>query len=353
MAKPPTSSIHSESACVPPASATSPAPDVSQALGPTPPGSSVRGERVKSNIMMPRGTSLFEAQSSYHLLLAIHDALMGIMAFTEAGKIYCDISAYNLLLVDATRHCLGSRPEPKVQASAGVWNRTAKGTSVREETDESTNPRLARITSLNRGLVCVVHDTEFTVDEGRPKGVARTDLTGTPVFVSAQILEAHISGVLIPRTFIHDVESLLWVLIWVIAHHSQKEGSWQINETAQDVIKELRQNDLDKLATYKRCLIWDAFGIQKTVRKFDNKWSEQLAPVIGQLAWFLCAYICIRPELFVNLKDDEHSAFLTSHHKKLITCSRSSTFAQLFHILGAALAELETDCPPIDNSKLQ
>ncbi|KAG8695299.1 hypothetical protein FRC09_009250 [Ceratobasidium sp. 395] len=349
VARPPTSSLHSESVGVPPVSATFPAPDVSQALGPTLPGCGVRGVRVKSDILMPRGTSLFEAQSSYHLLLAIHDALMGIMAFTEAGKIHCDISAYNLLLVDVTKHYLGSwLKESKVQASADVWDRTAKGTSVREATDKSTNPRPTRVESLNCGLVCVVHDTEFTIDEEQPKGEARTGLTGTPVFASAQLLEAHISGLPIPRTFIHDVESLLWVLIWVVAHHSQKEDSWQINETAQDVIEELRQNNWDNLTAYKRRLISDVFGIQENIRKFDNKWSEKLAPVIGLLASFLYSYMYICPESLVDVMDDEYFAFLASHHEKLIACSRSSTFARLFRILDATLAKLETDCPSIN-----
>ncbi|KAG8708466.1 hypothetical protein FRC09_001250 [Ceratobasidium sp. 395] len=302
---------------------------------------------------MPRGTSLFDAQSSYHLLLAIHDALMGIMAFTEAGKIHCDISAYNLLLINATKHYVGSwLKEPKVQASADVWNRTTKGMSAREETDERISPRMARVKSLNLGPVCVVHNTELAVDEDRPKGEAQTNWTGMPMFISAQLLEAHISGVPIPHTFIHDVESLLWVLVWVVAHHSQKESSWKINETAEYVIEKLRQSDWDKLATYKELLIGSIFGIQKTVKKFDNKWSEQLAPVIGQLASFLHSYIYIRPELLVDLMGHENFALLANHHKKLMACSRSSVFAQLFQILDAALAKLENDCPTIDDSEL-
>ncbi|KAG8760236.1 hypothetical protein FRC12_009601 [Ceratobasidium sp. 428] len=300
---------------------------------------------------MPRGTSLFEAQSSYHLLLAIHDALMGIMAFTEAGKIHCDISAYNLLLINATKHYVGSwLKEPKVQASADVWNRTAKGTSVREATDEHTSPRMARVKGLKRGPVCVVHDTEFTVDEDRPEGETHTDRTGTPAFISSQLLKAHMSGEPVTRTFIHDVESLLWVLVWVVAHHSQKEDRWQINKAAREVIQGMSQNNWDKLATYKQNLLGNTHGIHETVRAFDNKWSEQLAPVIGRLASFLYQYIYISPAPLAM--KDEYFAFLVSRHEKLTTCSRSSTFAQLFEILDDDLANLAADCPPIDDSKL-
>ncbi|KAG8698336.1 hypothetical protein FRC09_007285 [Ceratobasidium sp. 395] len=300
---------------------------------------------------MPRGTSLFDAQSSYHLLLAIHDALMGIMAFTETGKIHCDISAYNLLLINATKHYVGSwLKEPKVQASAGMWSRTAKGTSVREVTDEHTSPRMARVKSLNRGPVCVVHDTEFTVDEDRPEGETHTDRTGTPAFISAQLLEAHMSGEPVTRTFIHDVESLLWVLVWVVAHHSQKEDRWQISKAARKVIQGMSQNNWDNLVDYKKGLLSDSFGLRDTIRKFDNKWSDQLAPVIGRLASFLYQYIYISSTSVAT--KDEYFVFLVNRHEKLTTCSRSSIFAQLFEIFDDDLANLVADCPPIDDSKL-
>ncbi|KAG8695300.1 hypothetical protein FRC09_009251 [Ceratobasidium sp. 395] len=273
------------------------------------------------------------------------------MAFTEAGKIHCDISAYNLLLIDATKHYVGSwLKAPKVQASADVWSRTAKGTSVREATDEHMSSRMARVKSLNRGPVCVVHDTEFTVDEDRPEGETHTDRTGTPAFISAQLLAAHMSGESVARTFIHDVESLLWVLIWVVAHHSQKEDTWQINETAREVIQELSQNNWNKLATYKANQLSNTDGLKKTIRRFDNKWSEQIADVIGRLASFLYPYIYISPELATA--DDDTQMFFANRHEILTTCSRSATFAQLFQIFDAALAKLENDCPPIDGSKL-
>ncbi|KAG9080616.1 hypothetical protein FRC06_006344, partial [Ceratobasidium sp. 370] len=111
---------------------------------------------------------------------------------------------------------------------------------------------------LKRGPMCVVHDTEFTVNEDRPEGKAHTDRTGTPVFISAQLLQGFEPGeASVGRTFIHDVESLLWVLIWVIAHRSQKE-TWQVSKAAQELIQELSRNDLSKLGRYKRAMLGDA-----------------------------------------------------------------------------------------------
>ncbi|KAG8787686.1 hypothetical protein FRC12_015363 [Ceratobasidium sp. 428] len=350
VAGPSISSIHKNSAGLPPTSATSPGSDGPWAPGPVPQISVVREKRVKSDILMPRGTSLFDAQSSYHLLLAIRDALMGIMAFTEAGKMRCDVSAYNLLLISVTKHYgLGSwLKAPKAQASAGMWNRTAKGTSVRKDTDERFSPRMARVTSLCRGPVCVVHDTELIVDEDRPEGEVRTDWTGLPTFVSAQLSTAHISGVPAARTFIHDVESLLWLLVWVVAHHSQKEDSWQINETAQEVIEELRQIGWDEIAAYKKRLLSTKYGLRGTVRKFDHNWSEQLAPVIGRLASFLHTYIYP----YLETPDDSYLEAVVGCHEMLINYSRSFISDWLFRDLDSTLAKLKTQCPPIDESKL-
>ncbi|KAG8726962.1 hypothetical protein FRC10_006592, partial [Ceratobasidium sp. 414] len=83
-----------------------------------------RETRVKSDILMPKGRPLSEAQHPLHLLCAIHDALLGkfpsvlcIAAYAEAGMVHCDISAYNILLVDPKIHYMGS----------GGWNASVKG----------------------------------------------------------------------------------------------------------------------------------------------------------------------------------------------------------------------------------
>jgi hypothetical protein len=66
-------STQSKSASAQPPSA----PPQPSALGPVPASPVSRCVRVKSDILMLRGTSLFEAQNPLHLLTAIHDALMG------------------------------------------------------------------------------------------------------------------------------------------------------------------------------------------------------------------------------------------------------------------------------------
>ncbi|KAG8711645.1 hypothetical protein FRC08_015645 [Ceratobasidium sp. 394] len=314
---------------------------------------------------MPRGASLFDAQSSLHLLIAVHDALMGIMAFTQAKKLHCDISAYNLLLINPEKH-YGERrwlEAPKLPQDSDVWRRTARGTDsavagVALNSETSANacacPRRKRVEELNRGPVCVVHDTEFTVNEDRTKGEVHTDRTGTPAFISAQLLEGISSGQgPITRSFIHDIESLLWVLIWVVAHRSQDKDCWKVNTTAGDVIRKLSQNDLHSLGEYKRSLLTDRARLEEKIDDFENDWSGDLAGVIGELADYIFTYIYFRPLKPTRVRAaSDFRVKQMQLHETYMTQSRSDTFATLFGILDVTIAELQARCPVIDFGRL-
>ncbi|KAG8788009.1 hypothetical protein FRC12_015009 [Ceratobasidium sp. 428] len=364
--KPPAStvqSVRSKTTDAPsaPAKHASDSPKSSESVSaPTTP----RIDRVKSDILMPRGSSLFEVQNSLHLLMAIHDALMGIMALTEAGKIHCDISAFNLLLVDPKQHYQDQDwlKAPKTEPNPAVWDRTAKDTngtssatisSTSAQDEERACPRLARVKELKRGPVCVVHDTEFTVDEDRPTGTAHTDRTGTPAFISGQLLSGYATGEdKVTRTFIHDVESLFWVLVWVVAHRSQKKDTWQVSSKAGALLKKLSQSDFSELGDYKRSKISDANGLRALVEALGNDLCEDLAPVIGRLADFLYAYIYVKPQAAGDSEFDLMARFQAELHEKHTSCSRSATFGYLFTILDHTISTLKAKNLEIDFSQL-
>ncbi|KAG9124768.1 hypothetical protein FRC07_010291 [Ceratobasidium sp. 392] len=325
---------------------------------PTPMPYELRGVRVKSDILMPRGVSLFDAQSPLHLMMAIHDALMGIMAFTQAGKLHCDISAYNLLLINPDKHYgkHGWLKAPNVTLNSEVWSRTAKGTNApvnsQASTSQATCPRLKRAEELKRGPVCVIHDTEFTVNEDRTEAdVHKADRTGTPAFISAQLLEGlWPKQEPVARTFMHDIESLFWVLVWIVAHQSRSKTEWKINAQAEEVIKSLSQNDLKLLGGYKLGLIKQQFWLEETIEKFDNDWSEDLAEVIGDLAQYIFTYFYVG-----NLKSAQRgssrraqAADQISKHEEYMVSPRSTTFVHLFNILNDAISRLEDKYPKID-----
>ncbi|KAG8792502.1 hypothetical protein FRC12_005933 [Ceratobasidium sp. 428] len=335
---------------------------------PTPTAAVSRGIRVKSDILMPRGVSLFEAQSPLHLLMAIHDALMGIMAFTQAGKLHCDISAFNLLLVNPDKH-YGERGwlnAPKVPLNPDIWNRTAKGINIvaegtttnnEEHSGQPTCPRLKRVEELNRGPMCVIHDTEFTVNEDRSENEVHTDRTnqGTPAFISAQLLEASSSKKApTTRTFIHDVESLLWVLVWVVAKRSQSEKRWKINNVAKAVITGLSQSDMALLQDYKKSFLL-ASGhpgtFEAKIKGFENDWSDDLTDVICDLANYIWCYLYFEPSTRLR-SSRRRPTEEEATHEEYTTRSRSNTFADLFGIFDDAIVALEAKYPPIDLQKL-
>jgi hypothetical protein len=49
---------------------------------------------------------------------------------------------------------------------------------------ELAGPRLTRIKQLNRGPYCVVHDTEFIVDEDRTEDKVHTDRTVRTIYLT-------------------------------------------------------------------------------------------------------------------------------------------------------------------------
>ncbi|KAG9073809.1 hypothetical protein FRC06_011143 [Ceratobasidium sp. 370] len=77
---------------------------------------------------MPRDASLFDVRNPLHLLMAVHDALMGMMLFTEAGKIHRDVSAYNLLLINPEKYYKQREQlnAYSTKPNSEAWNRTAK-----------------------------------------------------------------------------------------------------------------------------------------------------------------------------------------------------------------------------------
>ncbi|KAG9098850.1 hypothetical protein FRC07_010580 [Ceratobasidium sp. 392] len=324
--------------------------------GPTPTGRISRGIRIKSDILMPRGASLFDVQSSLHLVMAIHDALLGIMAFTEAGKIHCDISAYNLLLINPKKHYgeKGWHKAPKVHPNADIWNITGKGTistsnnaapTAATSTSQSTCPRMKNVNKVGRGPVCVIHDTEFTVDENRKRDEVHKDQTGTPAFISAQLLARFLTEQgPATRTFMHDVESLFWILLWVLAHHSRDKDEWKVNDSAKHVIGMLSQNSLEHFRHYKQLLLGDQRELRTCISKLDNDWSRDLADLIGHLANFLFMYLYYDPkaskapiaargldpdELELVVDTQSSTEHLTKEHVTYITEPRSRTFLRL------------------------
>ncbi|QRV92137.1 phosphoribosylformylglycinamidine synthase [Ceratobasidium sp. AG-Ba] len=376
---PPTSSFYSQSGSI---SRMSTDPRLSEApatSGPEPVVSISRGVRIKSDILMPRGMSLFDAQNPLHLLMAIHDALLGIMAFTEAGKIHCDISAYNLLLVNPNTHYKDSNwmNAPKIQTNPSKWDRNSLGAKCSTHNsypamspDTGTCPRLKRVKDLGRGPLCVVHDTEFMINEDRKGDELHSDRTGTPAFISIQLIESYMSNSVAGRSFIHDTESLFWVLIWVVAHRSLSTNRWEISSTAAEIIRELSTLNMPSLCSNKRGMIADGLRLVERIQEMNTDFAVALAGVIGNLADFFYIYLYTGPrkpstrplaagsgsknnpksvlsaDAVLEIKKQMRQQPSQLHqrrydlHTQYIAESRTQTFSRLFDIINEPAAQL-------------
>jgi hypothetical protein len=137
----------------------------------------------------------------------------------------------------------------------------------------------------------------------------------------------------VTRTFIHDAESLLWILVWVVAHRSQEKGSWKVNAHAQQLIANLSQNDMCQLGTFKADLL-EGKTLGRKVQACNNDWSRELAPVVHKLAVFFQLYFYETTEFADDTSEEEA-------HELMMNEPREATFDRLFAILDTHIARLK------------
>ncbi|KAG9077036.1 hypothetical protein FS749_011130 [Ceratobasidium sp. UAMH 11750] len=115
--------------------------------------------------------------------------------------------------------------------------------------------------------------------------------------MSAQLLESYMSSQnKVVRTYVHDAESLLWVLIWVVAHCSTSEDRWEIGDAAAGIIQRLSTHDLRSLYKKKKAMLSSARWLVLDIREMGTELSKDLASVIGQLAGFFYLYLYVAPD---------------------------------------------------------
>ncbi|KAG8773522.1 hypothetical protein FRC12_002498 [Ceratobasidium sp. 428] len=164
----------------------------------------------------------------------------------------------------------------------------------------------------------------------------------------------------------HDVESLLWILVWVVAHHSRDKKTWKINDTAKELISDLSQNNYRQLAKDKELLLSNRRRLVTTISGLDNDWSKDLLPVIEALANFIHAYLYVQPEppkatrKSTNPQGFNPSIVLADPtvgnsvepHRTYTNEPRLHTYARLLNIFTEEIATLEETYPSIDLSRM-
>lgn len=86
----------------------------------------------------------------------------------------------------------------------------------------------------------------------------------------------------IPHSYLHDLESFFWVLLYVVAEH-QADGVPR-NEDAQDILSDLNTVDCRTLGLKKTFYLYQLIDGSLDVRSFGTSWATSLAPLIEKFA---------------------------------------------------------------------
>ncbi|KAF8595896.1 hypothetical protein BDV93DRAFT_514595 [Ceratobasidium sp. AG-I] len=108
-----------------------------------------------------------------------------------------------------------------------------------------------------------------------------THRTGTLSFMAVDLITAE-ANVALTHTYLHDLESFFWVLLYVVAAHL--EGDASPNKHAMSVISQLNQFDRQSLGNAKFALLARIMAGKLDVRKFGRSWATTLAPIIEKFA---------------------------------------------------------------------
>jgi hypothetical protein len=86
------------------------------------------------------------------------------------------------------------------------------------------------------------------------------------------------------HTFVHDLESFFWVLVWMVATHVGP--GMELNEEAHTLIDEMCDGNDQSLGNFKEVFILKPRVARKRILDLDNGW-EDAGKVVSQFAQLL------------------------------------------------------------------
>ncbi|KAB5589524.1 hypothetical protein CTheo_7031 [Ceratobasidium theobromae] len=138
----------------------------------------------------------------------------------------------------------------------------------------------------NGEVKCIgkLYDLEFMVNRKRGDAEPRgPEKTGTPAFIAAQLLLATRRNP-VQHTYLHDLESFFWVLVWIVATRVEPEK--KMNAEARKLMTKLCNPDDQSLGEFKKGFITTPVDSGDTIVELDNGW-ELAAGVVRAFAEFL------------------------------------------------------------------
>ncbi|CAE6513050.1 unnamed protein product [Rhizoctonia solani] len=279
-------------------------------------GATQDNSRVLTQLLMQPGRRLTEAANEFELIAGMIGALMGHWALVGSQVQHRDISVNNILLaVDGYQYPHSDKaPEWEQLPKFGVERCTQDFTvpdwvqifnesnepeksiyTADEKLEFSFNPR-RRLVVLERVIQALGRSEPFgflsDLDMANILSLSRTDVsdvhthrTGTPTFMAIKLLRAT-SLEPIRHTFIHDLESFFWVLLYVIADH-RDPGVSQLNAAATHVLDQLDTIHYFSLGNAKHATLGDIADGDLNVGTFGTTWARSLAPMVQKFANFV------------------------------------------------------------------
>jgi hypothetical protein len=157
----------------------------------------------------------------------------------------------------------------------------------------------------------------------------------------------------------HDVESLFWVMLWMVICQSQEEGSWKVNEHAKSLMKQFSNDDMVTLRKDKESLICRAAIGQTftaTILELDNPWCKDLAWLLTEFAELLYYYLYHRAPSSLDPRQVLGQSFtqnpikrstrnavrqLDAYHDQLLDQPHLTTFQDLFEMFDQHICFLK------------
>ncbi|KDR72581.1 hypothetical protein GALMADRAFT_1343166 [Galerina marginata CBS 339.88] len=184
------------------------------------------------------GRPMWEYRSDRELLTGFHDALIAHRNLYDRGILHRDISAGNILLIEAQNAPI--RGFLSDLEFARVKSPNMRTREVRVRSDISPQPKYNE-----RGQIYAMTEPttrEYTKFESTVTLKRGAGMTGTAQFMAREILESDSTGKSVVHGVAHDVESYIWVLSYCVMRSLLlRAGRRSAPQDAQAQCKEFRK----------------------------------------------------------------------------------------------------------------
>ncbi|KAB5589863.1 hypothetical protein CTheo_6702 [Ceratobasidium theobromae] len=264
-------------------------------------------DRKPSTIMTDGEIGLSRIKRLPHLLEVLRDGLVEFAGMCLKHKLHRDISEGNILctsllnigiggaecwseseaiLVDSDFDSMSNNLPPTSEAGEIEYVVISSNTKVDIRPLSAPTYEEYRKQRYNGEVKCIgkLYDLEFMVNQRRDDEKRRSpEKAGTPAFISAQLLLATRHEP-VQHTYLHDLESFFWVLVWIVA--TRVEPGKKMNAQARELMAKLCNPDDQSLGDFKKGFITTPVASGKRIIKLNNGW-KWAGGVVYEFAEFL------------------------------------------------------------------